>query len=139
MGFCHSGIFNNDLFTHQKDFLSSDDIGNGAIFISASLSYGLIRHKTSAFVFDSHSRDRNGHHIFSGQPVLLEFCSVKFLNLFIINYFEKNSVIAISSQYDVQYLKFVASETSVQNILESLRHKRKLVHDKLSRNKKKTT
>ena len=33
-------------------------------------------------------------------------------------------------------MKIVASETSVQNILESLRHKRKLVYDKLSRKKK---
>ena len=63
MGFCHSGIFNNDLFTHQKDFLSSDDIGNGAIFTCADLSFALVWHKTSVFLSDSHSRDRNGHDI----------------------------------------------------------------------------
>ena len=33
-------------------------------------------------------------------------------------------------------MKIVASETSVKNILESLRHKRKLIHDELSRKKK---
>ena len=63
MGFRHSGIFNNDLFAHQKDFLSSDDISNGTIFTCAGLSFALIWHKTSIFVFDSHSRDRNGHDI----------------------------------------------------------------------------
>ena len=63
MGFRHSGIFNNDLFAHQKDFLSSDDIGNGAIFTCADLSFALVWHKTSVFLFDSHSRDRNGHDI----------------------------------------------------------------------------
>ena len=135
MGFRHSGIFNNDLFAHQKDFLSSDDIGNGAIFTCAGLSFALIWHKTSAFVFDSHSRDRNGQHISNGQSVLLEFRSVKVLNVFIIKYFEKNLANATSSQYDVQYMKIVASETSVQNILESLRQKRKLVHDELPRKK----
>ena len=63
MGFHHSGVFNNnDFFPRQKDFFSSDDIGNGAILTCASLSFALIWHKTS-FVFDSHSRDRNGHHI----------------------------------------------------------------------------
>ena len=38
----------------------------------------------------------------------------------------------------MQYLssKIAASETRVQSILESLRHKRKLIHDKLSRKKK---
>ena len=63
MSFRHSGIFNNDLFAHQKDFLSSDDIGNGAIFTCADLSFALVWHKTSVFLFDSHSRDRNGHDI----------------------------------------------------------------------------
>ena len=63
MGFRHSNIFNNDLFAHQKDFLSSDDIGNGAIFTCADLSFALVWHKISVFLFDSHSRDRNGHDI----------------------------------------------------------------------------
>ena len=43
MGFCHSNIF-NDLFAHQKNFLSSDNIGNGAILfvlVSALYSYGI--------------------------------------------------------------------------------------------------
>ena len=55
--FHHSGIFNNDLFAHQKDFLFSDDIGNGAIFTRAGLSFALTWHKTSIFVSDSHSRE----------------------------------------------------------------------------------
>ena len=108
MGFRHIGnndFNNNDLFAHQKDFLSSYDIGSGAIFTCAGLSFALIWHGTSVFVFDSHSRDRNGHHISNGQSVLLEFRSVKVLNLFIINYFEKNSANEISSQYVVQYMK----------------------------------
>ena len=71
-----------------------------------------------------------------GQLFLLEFRSVKVLNLFIINYFEKSPANAISSQYDVQYMKIVASETSMQNILESLKQKGMLVHDKLSRKEK---
>ena len=70
MSFRHSGIFNNDLFAHQKDFLSSDDIGNGAVFTCAGLSFALIWHKTSVFVFDSYSHDRNGHHISNGESVL---------------------------------------------------------------------
>ena len=137
MGFRHSGIFNNnELSAHQKDFPSSDDIGNGAIFTCACLSFALMWHKTSFLVFDSHSRDSSGHHISDDQSVLLVFRSVKVLNLFIINYFEENSANAISSQYDVPYMKIVASETSVQNISESLKHKRELVHDEFSRKKK---
>ena len=63
MVFCHSGNFNNDLFANQKDFFSSDDIGNGAIFTCGGLSFALIWHKASVFVFDSHGRNRNGHDI----------------------------------------------------------------------------
>ena len=63
MGFRHSSIFNNDLFANRKDCLSSDDIGNDAIFTCAGLSFALVWHKTSVFVFDSHSHDRNGHDI----------------------------------------------------------------------------
>ena len=84
MGFRHSGICNNnDLLAHQKDFISSDAIGNGAIFTCAGLSFALI-----------------------------------WRNLFIINYFEKNSANAISSQYDVQFMKIVASETSAKVIIK---------------------
>ena len=139
MGFRHSDIFkNNDLFARQKDFLSSDNTGNNAIFTWLGLRFAFTWHKTSVFVFDSHSRDRNNHRISNGQSVLLEFRSVKVLNLFILNYFGKRSAHAITSQYDVQHMKIIASENSVQNILESLRHKRKLAHDELSRKKKKT-
>ena len=44
MGFCNSSIFNNnDLFAHQKDFLWSDDTGNGSIFTCAGgLRFPLI-------------------------------------------------------------------------------------------------
>ena len=113
MGFCRNSIFNNnDLFAHQKDFISSDDICNSEIFTCAGLSFALICHKTSGFVFDSHN-NRNGHYISYGQSVLLEFRSVKLLNLFIINYFEQNLTTAISSQYDFQCIKIVASHFKI--------------------------
>ena len=117
MIFQHSGIFNNnDLFAHQKDFLFSGDIGNGATFTCAGQSFTLIWPKTYIFVFDLYSHDVNAHHISNGQLVLLEFCSVKVRNLFIIKYFEKHSVNSISSQYDIQYMKIIESEANVQNI-----------------------
>ena len=77
MGFRHSGIFNNDLFAHQKDFLSSDDIGIGAIFICAGLSFALTWHKKFVFVFDSHSRDRNGHNISMANQFFYNFVQQK--------------------------------------------------------------
>ena len=58
------------------------------------------------------------------------------MNLLIKNYFEKNPVNLISSQYNIQCIKIAASEASMQHILESLRDKRKLVHEELPWKKK---
>ena len=63
------------------------------LLVSALNSYD-IKHVS---VFDSHSRDRNGHHISNGKSIFLEFRPVKVLNLFIINYFEKYSANPVSS------------------------------------------
>ena len=75
-------------------------------------------------------------HIQTGSIISLRISFSKSPESFIINYFEKSSANAISSQYDVQYMKIVASETTMQNILESLKQKGMLVHDKLSRKEK---
>ena len=72
------------------------------------------------------------HHISNGKWA---FRSVKVLNLFIINYFDKNSANAISFRCDIQHIKVISSESSEQNILVSLRHMRKLVHEDLFRKK----
>ena len=58
-----TAVFLLIIFAHPKKFLSSDDIGNSAIFTCAGITFALIWHNTSVFVFDLHSRNRNGHHI----------------------------------------------------------------------------
>ena len=58
------------------------------------------------------------------------------MNLLIKHYFEKNPANLISSQYNIQCIKTAASDASMQHILESLRHKRKLVHEELPWKKK---
>ena len=54
-----------DLFFHHK-CISSDEIGNGAIFTCAGSSIALIWNTNSVFVFDSHSRESKGCHISDG-------------------------------------------------------------------------
>ena len=59
----YRNLFNSvDLFFHHK-CLSSDEIGNGAIFTRAGTSIALIWNTNSVFVFDSHGRDKKGCHI----------------------------------------------------------------------------
>ena len=84
----YSDLFNSvDLFFYYK-CLSSDKIGNGAIFTCAGTSISLIWNTNSVFVFDSHSRDSNGCHVSDSKSVCLEFHSVEVLNYFIMKYFE---------------------------------------------------
>ena len=56
----YSDLFNSvDLFLHHK-CLSSDEIGNGAIFTCAGTIIVLIGNTNSLFVFDSHNQDSKG-------------------------------------------------------------------------------
>lgn len=43
--------------------MTSESSGNGAIFTCAEFSFPLMWNKNSVFLFDSHSRDRNGSHV----------------------------------------------------------------------------
>ena len=49
------------------------DIGNGLIFTTAGYSFSLIWNKNSVYLFDSHSRDRNGYFTEQGTSVALSF------------------------------------------------------------------
>ena len=132
----YSDLFNSvDLFFHHK-CLSSDEIGNGAIFTCAGTSIALIWNTDFVFVSDSHSRNSKGCHISDGKSVCLEFCSVEVLNSLIIKYFEytKNTRFL---QYDIQYIKVEASHTDILNILTVIRHLRQLDHKRSCKRKNK--
>ena len=76
--------------------------------------------KKSIFVFDSHSWNSQGFHIPNRQSVLLEFRSIKPLNLFIMKYYEKNYGSTSTLQYSFLYIKVKTSKTAPQNVLDSL-------------------
>ena len=59
--------------------------------------------------------------VFTFQMVLLEFRSIKALNLFIMKYYGKNYDSTFTLQYDIQYVKVKISETAAQNVLGSLK------------------
>ena len=98
----YSDIFNAiDLFLYHKQ-ITSEVLGNGAIFTCAGFSFALIWNKNSVFVFGSHSRDRNGCRVPNGQSVLLGLRSVDILNFFIIKYsLEVINSSSMSLQYDI--------------------------------------
>ena len=121
MDFRHSNIFNNGLFAHNKDFLSSDDMLQYLlVLVSALYSHG-IKH---LFLYLIHLVVIEMVTIFPWPISSLRVSFSKSPKSTHYKLFEKNLANAISSQYDVQYMKTVASETGLQNILESLRKKR---------------
>ena len=77
------------------------------VLVSALHLYGQ---KKSILVFDSHSRTSQGVRIANSQSVLLEFCSIKALNLFIMKYYEKIYESTSTLQYNIQYINVKTSE-----------------------------
>ena len=71
-------------------------------------------------MIDSHSWNSQGFHIPNRQSVLLEFRSIKPLNLFIMKYYEKNYGSTSTLQYAFPYIKVKTSKTAPQNVLDSL-------------------
>ena len=59
-----------DLFIDNKE-LSSTEIGNGAIFTCAGISFALIWGTKSVFLFDSPSRNSEGCHDPDGSIISL--------------------------------------------------------------------
>ena len=107
-----------DLFLYHKQ-MTSESLGNGAVFTCAGFSFALLWNKNSVFVFDSHNRDRNGCHVSNGQSVLLELRSVDILNSFIIKYFwEVINSNSMSLQYDIQYIDIDISDTDIEKHLD---------------------
>ena len=57
--------------------MTSESLGNGAIFTCARFSFSLIWNKNLVFVCDSHGRERNGCHFPNRQSVFLQLRSVE--------------------------------------------------------------
>ena len=89
--YCSNRLNKFDLFiNHNK--LSSAEVGNGAIFTCAGISFALIWGKKSVFLFGSYSRNSEGCHDPNGLSLLLEFSSFTFLNKFIKNTLRNHSI-----------------------------------------------
>lgn len=61
----------NYLFANYRNYAESER-GNGTIFTCACFSIGIKWWNNSVFVFDSHSRNTDGHYDPNGKAVLLE-------------------------------------------------------------------
>ena len=92
----------------QKDNIFEDhetvtDIGNGIIFMTDGYTIFLIWSKNFVYLFDSHSRDRNGGFISDGISVALSFKS-----LYDVQGYIKTKYLIVTSRaekkYDTDYL-----------------------------------
>ena len=93
--------------------LSSLETGNRAIFTCPRFSFALIWGKSPIYVFEPHSCDSKDAYFPNGHAILLEFKSLKVLNAYVINHYEKNFVNMLALQYNIQYIKIESSECSL--------------------------
>ena len=119
--FCENNIFSN----HSKT-----ENGNGLIFTTSGYSFALIWNKTSVFLFDSHSRDKNGSFISDGTAVVLSFSSLQNVELYIRTEYSKQITNFNECQFELQYIKVGTSPENVASILDSLKKHRKSVKNK---------
>ena len=110
---------------------TSCDTGNGLIFTTCGFCFSLIWSKNCIFLFDSHSRDQNGHFVDDGFSVLLSFQTLSHVERFIRNVYSKQLQAFSETQYQIQYIR-VSTNKNPSTILDSINRHRKRVTNKIS-------
>ena len=110
---------------------TSCDTGNGLIFTTCGFCFSLIWSKNCIFLFDSHSRDQNGHFVDDSFSVLLSFQTLSHVERFIRNVYSKQLQAFSETQYQIQYIR-VSTNKNPSTILDSINRHRKRVTNKIS-------
>ena len=126
----HFGLLGqNELFKDHKFC----DTGNGLIFTTGGFSFSLIWSKNSVFLFDSHSRDKNGAFVSNGSSVALSFKSLIGVQNYIKTEYLKQFPNFHHMQYDIQYVR--VSKDSLSAISDSIKKYRKKIRNQTYFNK----
>ena len=100
----------------DKDLLP----GNGLIFTTNGYCFSLIWAKQNVFLFDSHSRNKEGSFVESGTSILLAFKSLSDVEKYIKTEYAKHILNFSDTQFDLQYIKIITESTSASSILSSV-------------------
>ena len=100
---------------------STTDIGNGIIFTTGGYSFSIIWSKKNIFLFDSHSRDINGHFTENGNSVTLSFPSLNEVEKYVKAEYSRQFPNFFETQFEVQYIRVTTSLANVAAILDSIK------------------
>ena len=101
---------------------STTDIGNGIIFTTGGYSFSIIWSKKNIFLFDSHSRDINGHFTENGNSVTLSFPSLNEVEKYVKAEYSRQFSNFFETQFEVQYIRVTTSLANVAAILDSIKN-----------------
>ena len=108
----------SNMFEKHKDVLPG--IGNGLIFTTHGYCFSLIWAKQKIYLFDPHSRNKDGSFIASGSSTLLAFKSLSNVENYIKTEYVKHIQNFNETQFDLQYVNIVTEPTSISTILSSV-------------------
>ena len=102
--------------------------GNGLIFTTNGYCFSLIWAKQNVFLFDSHSRNKEGSFVESGSSILLAFKSLSDVEKYIKTEYAKHILNFSDTQFDLQYIKITTESTSASSILSSVNKARNRIY-----------
>ena len=102
--------------------------GNGLIFTTNGYCFSLIWAKQNVFLFDSHSRNKEGSFVESGSSILLAFKSLSDVEKYIKTEYAKHISNFSDTQFDLQYIKITTESTSASSILSSVNKARNRIY-----------
>ena len=107
------------------------ETGNGLIFMTGGFTISLIWSK-KVFLFDSHSRDRNGTFTSNGNSMVLSFKSLIDVNYYIKMEYSKHFSNFREKQYELQYVRVKELKDNTSAISDAIKRNRKRVQNKAS-------
>ena len=108
----------------DKDVL----LGNGLMFTTNGYCFSLILAKQNVFLFDSHSRNKEGAFVESGSSILLAFKTLSYVEKCIKTEYAKHILNFSDTQFDLQYIKITTESTSASSILSSVNKARNRIY-----------
>ena len=110
------------MFDDHNDILPA--ICNGLIFTTGGYCFSLIWGKQNVYLFDPHSRDKNGLFIPNGSSILITFKSLTDVEKYIRTEYSKHILNFSNTHFDLQYVRVVIETASDYTILSDLRNQK---------------
>ena len=119
----------------RNSYESNINIGNGFLLLIDGFTLSVIWSNANSFLFDSHSRDKDGKICENGLSVLLKFRSLNAVEKYVKEiYFTSNNLNVLI--YEIQYIRININSISASTICISHNKRKHTIHTKHENAKK---